>query len=103
MSKPTGIKLIAQERKEQIEKHGNTVLDDVQYNDGFQLSHAASVLSQFGLNSEPEEILLRKIPNTWYKERWLKMCRKPFEERLTIAGALIAAEIDRLNYLQNGK
>jgi len=39
-------------------------------------------------------------PEGWNEERWNKMLNKSDERRLVIAGALIAAEIDRLNYTQ---
>ena len=39
-----------------------------------------------------------QTPNGWDQEIWEKMIRKPHQERLIIAGALIAAELDRLNY-----
>ena len=40
----TGIELIAQERAEQIEKHGRTIELDVKQNNHHQLSDAASAL-----------------------------------------------------------
>ena len=38
---------------------------------------------------------LDEAPHGWDKELFEKMVDKPHIERLTIAGALIAAEIDR--------
>ena len=37
-------------------------------------------------------------PYGWDKKIWQHMTNKPLKERLIIAGALIAAEIDRINY-----
>lgn len=37
----TGIQLIAKERKEQVEKHGRTLKDDVKFNNSMQLRSAA--------------------------------------------------------------
>lgn len=106
----TGIELIAQERAEQIEKHGRTIENDAIINNGVyeiegetfyvpQLAHAAHLLV------EPDGSMLREqqyldtfIPHGWDKEIWDKIVKKPYKERLIIAGALIAAEIDRLNY-----
>jgi len=36
-------------------------------------------------------------PKGWDHKIWEKMCHKNYKKRLIIAGALIAAEIDRLN------
>lgn len=89
----TGIELIAAERQEQIEKHGRTIEKDVQQNDNEQLSHGAllllSVDYEEGIDSE-------SYPDGWDHEICANMIRKPYKERLIIAGALIAAEIDRL-------
>lgn len=46
MSKLTGAELIAQERKEQIEKHNRSVEDDVRFNVKGQLIDAARQGSQ---------------------------------------------------------
>lgn len=89
----TGIELIAQERAEQIEKHGRTIEKDVELNDDQQLSLAAEML----LAVEHEEgIDSESYPDGWDKEICTYMISKPYKERLIIAGALIAAEIDRL-------
>jgi hypothetical protein len=85
----TGIELIAQERKEQIEKHGRTVRDDVRFNKVRQLASGAKRLIE--INPDP-----LNAPFDWDVDIWQKMCRKDYKERLVIAGALIAAEIDRL-------
>lgn len=97
MSNPekTGIELIAEERKEQIEKHGRTVGKDVEFNHQFQLSHAAAYLCAedgLELSKDSED----SCPDEWSLDLWDKMMNKPYKERLIIAGALIAAEIDRL-------
>lgn len=36
----------------------------------------------------------------WNQDRMLEMLKEPYEERLAMAGALIAAELDRLEYLR---
>lgn len=88
--KKTGIELIAQERREQIEKHGRTIENDVSWNDNQQLPTAAMLLIDGGIKNE------MMCPTDWDNDIWLKMVRKTYKERLIIAGALIAAEIDRL-------
>lgn len=88
----TGIELIAKERQEQIEKHGRRIIDDVAYNSRGELVLAAT-------------ILLKQVggipwPKNWDKGICDRMFNKPQKERLIIAGALIAAEIDRIQKLE---
>jgi hypothetical protein len=98
----TGVELIAEERQEQIEKHNRTIESDVEQNDYYQLSKAASILclheDNYGCN-EVDDFVEDYCPDDWKKELWRKMLEKPYKERLKIAGALIAAEIDRLQSL----
>jgi len=84
-----GVELIAKERKEQIEKHGETIEHDVQFNTHRQLRTAAiNLLCDIpGYASQPFG---------WSEVIWNKMANKSYEQRLVIAGALIAAEIDRI-------
>lgn len=89
----TGIELITQERKEQIEKHGRTIINDVNFNKRHQLCKGAIALIE---SNEPRG-MEANCPRDWDISIWQKMVRKPYKERLIIAGALIAAEIDRLN------
>lgn len=95
--KQTGIELIAQERKEQIEKHGRSLEYDREFNRGNQIMDAVEQLIKpakflYGFNT----------PAGWSISIFAKMMSKPHVERLTIAGALLAAEIDRLNALDDG-
>jgi hypothetical protein len=85
----TGTEKIAQERLEQKVKHGYGVKGDVQNNSNNELADAAVALITQDVNKMPEE---------WDQTICNYMLRKTYEERLIIAGALIAAEIDRLNY-----
>lgn len=91
----TGIELIAQERKEQIEKHGFDVSSDKDSYNRNELVNAAI----YSLTQD----------QVWYPDSWefwfhdkmkakgARMSEEEFWiERLKIAGALIAAEIDRL-------
>lgn len=83
----TGIELIAEERQEQIEKHGFDVKQDEFYA-GKELIKAAL----FAINPDQFE-----WPFYWSEQFRFKIIDKPNEiERLKIAGAFIAAEIDRL-------
>ncbi len=89
MSK-TGIELIAQERQEQIQKHGRTVEQDVIKNVNYELRDAAVALI-YGAGKRPP------YPSSWDKEMCEKMDKKSYAKRLVIAGACIAAELDRLS------
>jgi hypothetical protein len=96
----TGIELIAKEREEQLIKHGRTVESDRRENGNCQLSAAASTLCWWVSSEfvEMQDILEEEMcPSGWDKEIWKKMLDKPYKERLIIAGALIAAEIDRIS------
>jgi len=82
----TGIQLIAEERKEQIEKHGFDVSRDTHYSDN-ELIKAAL----FCINSDVFE-----WPFYWDEEYRIKILSKEDPvERWKIAGAFIAAHIDR--------
>lgn len=89
----TGLELVSQERNEQLEKHGRTIQQDVVQNKEGQLIHAVANLIGFddGLN------VGYTYPDGWNMEYFDKIMEKPIKERLIIAGALICAEIDRLN------
>lgn len=92
----TGIELIAEERHEQIEKYGRTIALDVQENTRFQLRDGAAELVGIMRNR------YERCPVGWSEKIWQKMCDKGYKERLIIAGALIAAEIDRIQADNNG-
>ena len=83
--------LISQERAEQIEMHGKNIDYDIMINIHNQLPDAA-----FGLIKP--KYAKEECPFGWNQEIWKHMLSKSYVERLIIAGALIAAEIDRLNY-----
>lgn len=96
----TGIELITQERKEQIEKHGRSIQSDIDTNNFGQLAWAASWLTSRYLKDRGVKYT---APTGWDLQAWQKIHDKPYKERLIIAGALIAAEIDRIqNYKIKG-
>ena len=83
----SGIELIAEERREQIEKHGFDVTQDEFYSEN-ELIKAAL----FAINPNQFE-----WPFYWQEKFRRKIIDKPNAiERLKIAGAFIAAEIDRI-------
>lgn len=94
----TGIELIAEERQRQIEiERWTPEYDDVANNDG-QLGNAAAcyaMTEETRLNQTFDEVYLDAI---WpFEQRWFKPTPKDRIRELQKAGALIAAEIDRLN------
>ena len=95
MNKLSGIELIEQERLEQVTKHKRTVRQDVNLNPNGELRRAAIAL----MGNEGKSDFLA-MPHKWNEVVVVKMCNKPYKERLIIAGALIAAEIDRIQHLE---
>jgi|GEM_PF-1843262 len=95
MQNESGVELIAYERLEQIEKHGRTIEHD-QNNRAAQLISAAVHLigrhTVFDFDNTEDF-----VPIDWDEAIYQKMQGKSYKERLIISGALIAAEIDRLN------
>lgn len=83
----TGVYLIAVERQEQIEKHGFSVEQDKQYYSNNELIKGAL----FCISTENFE-----WPYKWDGIFRKKILKKDRIDQLKIAGALIAAEIDRL-------
>lgn len=97
----SGIEVIAIERQEQIKKHNRSIENDVKENYHFQLASGAMQLIRPDEFRTPLFFAVsfhRSAPVSWDKSLWNKMMTKPYKERLIIAGALIAAEIDRLQY-----
>ena len=86
-----GTHLINHERIRQINYKKRTIEDDYKLNADYQLVDAAIKLLKGRQHESPEG---------WDSEMWNKMLAKDDYKRLAIAGALIAAEIDRLNYIQ---
>lgn len=97
----TGIELIAEERQEQITKHGRTIKSDVRANNSEELATAAHALLGIYPDAEEADRTIGEFPAGWNNAICKKMANKPYKERLIIAGALIAAEIDRLNAIEN--
>lgn len=94
--KLSGVELISKERQHQIDKHGFTAehhaLNSEKWYSKNQLMEASvKIGAPVPYNSAPEN---------WDEEWFKKLCDKPYKDRLIIAGALIAAELDRLNYLE---
>lgn len=101
----TGIELIADERKRQIEEEGWTSKHDTQY-EGGQLVGAAMCYASNSVNKRYDKEVLRaqlffEKRETWsdawpWDADWDKRETHDPLRSLVIAGALISAEIDRL-------
>jgi len=74
---------------------------DVEQNSGLEkpLTKAAAALTVEYGNALASEVMK---PKDWDFTTWRKMMKKSYKKRLIIAGALIAAEIDRMNMIENG-
>ncbi len=102
----TGIQLISEERKRQILGEGFNLRRDQQYEDG-ELARAAATYAlpdnyrSYHKNAGPGFLHDPMAPKTW---PWMDEFWKPDHldriKDLTKAGALIAAEIDRLQFSQ---
>lgn len=92
----TGIELIAEERKRQVVQE-NWSSDHDDRHKKFQLAKAASCYAMHVADAEEQDLGVKSIPCDWWP--WGKKWWKPSEDpvrNLVKAGALIAAEIDRL-------
>lgn len=96
----TGIELIAEERKRQIEMEGWTKEHDAEHTYGELADAAASYAMTPDMRANITAVCMEMagLPPTW---PWDSQYWKPSPENrvkeLVKAGALIAAEIDRLN------
>lgn len=99
----SGAELIAEERDNQIEEHGYSVAHDAEYNDYYELAIVAQCLimpPNQDVTLSEELNMLNALAENWDSEVLRKMLQKSYKDRLIIAGALLAAEIDRLQYLE---
>ena len=97
----TGAELIALERQRQIEEEGYTLKNDIRYNFNEELAQAASCyalpeVNRFYLRNDNKQEGPVHWP--WLRPSW-KPCPNDRKRELVKAGALIAAEIDRLQSL----
>lgn len=82
-----GVSLILKERLEQIEKHGFDSKHDGNES-AFNLSNAAV----FALIQDD-----KYFPQEWDEKYKIKFLNKNYKQRLIIAGALLAAELDKIS------
>lgn len=91
----TGIELIAQERQEQIEKHGWDAEHDA-YNDNKELIQACLFCLDHYTGPGSGLMTYKDWPMGWLSMFKDKILKKDDIGKLKVAGAFIAAEIDRL-------
>ena len=85
----SGLELITIERNEQLTKHGISIQKDVDTNKAKELGKSAVAIL-----TENKSY----YPLNWADKFYRKtIAEKSYKERLVIAGALICAEIDRIN------
>ncbi len=88
----TGIKLITIERKRQVDEEGWTPEHDDQHDD----ESLALAACYYALPERYETVLINFFPDSWCSS-WAKKGAGDRVRDLVKAGALIAAEIDRIN------
>lgn len=94
-----GIESIAAERQRQIDEEGWTLEHDDEHEAG-ELAKVASCYAWISAQSDELRAAFRTPPPTWpnqWDESWWRL--KDRRRDLVRAGALIAAEIDRLDRL----
>lgn len=92
----TGLEMIIKEREEQLEKHGYTPLTDQYYKSDELLWLAQWLISvNIGEEEDLEEVLFFEDDSPFPNSLREKLKLKPYNERLAIAGAFIAAHIDK--------
>lgn len=87
----TGVELIAEARLKQKVKSGHSIKSDYEAYPDFELMDAVKAI----LNGNPGE-----MPKNWDKEASERLCEKPLQDRLVTAGAMLAAQIDVLNFTE---
>ncbi len=99
----TGLELIAEERQRQIQVEGWTPEHDAEHNQG-ELANAAAL---YAMTDEQREYMNYSWGNDMYltmwafELKWLKFTPEDRIRQLQKAGALIAAEMDRLILEEN--
>lgn len=87
--KSKGAILIAREREEQLTKHGYTVKKDAAIYLSKEIPRMViKLLEGGGLHNT-----IHNVPD----EMWNRMIDKSYRDRVIIAGALLAAEVDRID------
>lgn len=98
-----GANIIAKERLRQIEKFDWSPAHDDQYVNGELLIYSQYWMSMPELVEARQHTkeVLQSLGLAGWEDEWFKYDERTPVERLARAGALIAAEIDRVNRLNN--
>lgn len=98
----TGTELIAEERKRQIEVEGWTKEHDVEHvNDSLALAAVCYAIPSELRHYSYCPLIKERVPDFWpWEKEWWKPCPEDRIRELVKAGALIAAEIDRLQEMK---
>lgn len=97
---PTGADLIAAERQRQIEKERWTPEHDDEHVHGEIASAASEYINAAHNQYKPNTRTMTQVRRSWpWDAKWWKPAKDPIRN-LVKAGALIAAEIDRLKRLE---
>ena len=96
----TGIELIAQERAEQIEKHGYSIEKDIEYYKNRELESAAMYCLTQDVRYYPNTLPTNFAENIDRKLNTLSESEFNTEMNI-IAGAFLAAQVDVDIYLNN--
>lgn len=100
----TGIELITEERQKQIDKHGFTAEHHALNSEKWYSKNQLQTASFYLLDDDATaEQLKTRCPINWDMDWFYDLNHRDRKERLIIAGALIAAELDRLNYIEEKK
>lgn len=97
----TGLNYIVDARNKQLTE-GRTIELDIFHNNSNQLITAAHLISNYTIEEADKQTITFLIDLSelaslgWSRHYLIRLLNKPYIERLAIAGALIAAEIDRV-------
>lgn len=97
-----GIQELAVERQKQIDKHGFTAEHHVDHTEWYadnQLQDAAVKLLAMDVIPGFSDVI-PPTPERWDEDWFTNLAMRSQKERLIISGALIAAELDRLNEIE---
>lgn len=96
-----GTQLISAERQKQIDKHGFTAehhFNNPHWYEADQLQEAAVTLL---LQDLMPHDLVSQVPDNWDADWFANLMDRTKKERLIIAGAMISAELDRLDFIEH--
>ena len=87
--------LVEREREKQVEL-GYTNQYNKYINRKMQMSQAASWIVQYDDENFDRELSEIVKPDGWDLKYWLRLCQKPYKDRVRIAAALLVAELERI-------